>query len=154
MKYFNITSFLFLFVVTGVSSAYACTCSPPSQRSAYRDAKAVFIGQVIEVNEKTPIPPKLKDAVFYGVKFRVEKAWKGARGREITLLSDMGLLSCAHWANKFRVGEKYLVYAYDKELFDFGCSRSVHLQYASDDIKRLNSIWFRFFARIYPFPKL
>lgn len=154
MKYFTLAALLFLFVVAEANGAYACTCSPPSQRSAYRASKAVFVGEVVEVDQNAEIPPKFKGVVFVGVKFKVEKAWKGARGREITLLSDMGMLSCSHRYDKFRVGEKYLIYAYDKELTDFGCSRSVPLDSAAKDIKRLDSIWFRAFSRVYPFPKI
>lgn len=154
MRYLITISLFTLFLLVGPSSLYACTCSAPSQRSAYRDAKAVFIGEVVEVSENAPIPPKLKGMVFFGVKFRVQKSWKGVRGREVTILSDMGLLSCYHRTDKFHTGEKYLVYAYDKELADWGCARSISLEDASQEIRRLNNVWFRLFARMYPFPKL
>jgi hypothetical protein len=53
----------------------------------------------------------------------------------------------------FVEGEKYLVYAYGKELRVETCSccpptNSIKSQSASDEIKRLNSFWFRLMARL------
>ncbi|MFL6256672.1 MAG: hypothetical protein ACJ74T_16825 [Pyrinomonadaceae bacterium] len=108
----------------------------------------------MEIDEKAQIPAKLKGAVFAGVRFKVEKAWKGISGDEVTILSDLGLLACIQRSDKFRVGESYLIYAYGKDLFDVGCSRSVPTADATDDIRRLNSAWFRLSARLYPYPKI
>jgi len=133
-------TFIFLFhIVAYPEPATFCTCSAPSLPRAYHRAKAVFLGRVLTIENATEVPPELEGSVFFKVRFRTERFWKGKTVQEITILTDQGWLSCSGPATKkYREGATYLVYAYDKTLNDFGCSRSVPFEYASKDMKRLD----------------
>jgi hypothetical protein len=139
-----------VFVVTAIalcaSDAYPCSCAESSTRKAFRKAAAVFVGQVVEIkiNDKAP-----RDSSSpFAVRLKVEKTWKGVKGPEITVSSAQGIIGCA---TRFAEGDRVLVYAYDKELEASICTRSRHIAGASEDMKKLNSFWFRLFALVFPF---
>ena len=130
-------AFVFGLLIITASAALACSCEPPSQGKAFRRAKAVFMGQVIEINQLKYREDRPGELFYpYAVKFKVERYWKGVKTSEIIVLSDQGLLPCH--IGKFVVGERYLVYAYGKNLLaPINCDRSRSLDAASEDLQKL-----------------
>src|SRR5262245_11697329 len=122
------------------SAVYPCTCEPNSARWGFRNAQAIFVGEFLSYTNRNP---------GLEVNFKIEKQWKGHRQNEISAVWD-GPVACGGFI--FEKGQKYLVYAHGKEmLVDTACDRTARLEHATDDINRLNSFWFRFFARAIPF---
>jgi hypothetical protein len=99
-----------LFVILMASPVLgSCFCVKPEVVQAFEAARAVFVGEVLEI-----VPPRStdKDAVFadrvHTVRFKVEITWKGPFWAEATVLAPMGNCFSMRPLNK---GEKYLVYA-------------------------------------------
>jgi hypothetical protein len=127
---------LFLLLLTGSISAYACSCEPPAPQKLFRAAQAVFVGEVVDIHESTVPLGKGFPALSYAVTFKISKYWKGVKGSEITVHSDLGGLECHQFA--FRKGEKYLVYAFGKDLVSItGCTRSgqIDAEYVKEQLK-------------------
>ena len=141
MKSLSNTIFLLVFLLLCATHTYSCSCASRSASKDFRTAKAVFVGEVIEVSKGYPAT----------VKFKIEKQWKGIKKLEIiTSWGFEGVGSCGGFL--FKEGEKFLVYAYGKELSVFtACSRTKGFKQAENDLKKLNSFWFRFYARVFPF---
>jgi len=85
--------------------------------------------------------------------------WKGQMKPEIVIYTyDLAPSVCS---GGFVLGQKYLVYAYGSKLLaNLACSPSHILvtdpKYANykdqeEELRNLDSFWFRFFARIFPF---
>ena len=90
-----------------------CTCEvygDGSPRSLMHHAKAVFVGEVLEVRKATK-SEREEDSSPYIVRMRVERYWKGIKFGEINVETDM--TGCGPY---FRVGEKFLVYGMGKRL--------------------------------------
>ncbi len=130
-------------MLAGYVSASACVCDLPLKRvslkksvaKAKSEATAVFSGQVVELDDSI-------------VKFRVERLWKGEPAEEIVLVNTgMGkagggeriISTCAY---NFRLGEKYLVYAYGSEgkLQTHKCTRTAVLEGAAEDVGMLENL--------------
>jgi hypothetical protein len=126
-----------LFVFTPYP-ANSCTCSDlRSPRKELRKAKAVFIGEVIGVDEKT-MATSGELNFLYKITFKVKLYWKGIKESEVTVMSDQGLLPCSGFA--FREAKEYLVYAHGKDLIVItGCSRNKLVENASEDLKELGT---------------
>jgi hypothetical protein len=139
MKNITIAFVSLLLLLICSESASACWCRgiDPEEKLETAVAKElrrsvlVFSGEAIERNAS-------------GLKFRVEKVWKGKAMREISLPQDVVFSkqevfidSCARL---FEVGQRYLVYAYRErgELFVNKCSRTQILEKAEKDIEVLN----------------
>jgi hypothetical protein len=105
---------LLAFVVTWnafLASSPLCFCVVPEVPESFERAKAVFVGEVIEIVEPATSDEEaaLADRL-YVVRFKVEKSWKGAFfSSEIDVLSDQGRGCFAY--PKITKGERYLVYA-------------------------------------------
>ncbi|MBZ5702433.1 MAG: hypothetical protein LAN84_11365 [Acidobacteriia bacterium] len=115
------------------SLARACTCEvygDGSPRSRMHYAKAVFIGEVLEVREATK-SEREEYSNAYIVRMRVDRYWKGIKSSEINVETDM--TGCGPY---FRVGEKFLVYGMGKRL-NTACSGTCKLEYAEKDLKAL-----------------
>ena len=106
------------------SVAYACECLPKrSPRGELRQAKAVFVGEVVEANV---------GGVRGLFKFRVERFCKGVKERFVTISSQRGLCSLS-----FGVGERWLIYAYGDELLTDFCMRTARVGNVAEDMKAL-----------------
>jgi len=106
-------------------AALACDCDPPSQKEVFTNASAVFIGEVIDIRPSAVslFGHKSAPRSSYAVTFRVIESWKGVRGQEIVVHSDLGALPCYQFA--FRKHRKYIVYAFGSNLIAItGCTRS------------------------------
>jgi hypothetical protein len=128
-------------------SGYACSCIKPEVRQAFREASAVFVGEVIEIVEPHNNSPKapLADRL-YAIRFKVDKSWKGTAAEEMVVLSDQGSAGCFSWG-PFLKGNKYLVYAERKTpsgariknlVVLFSCNRTSLLKNAGQDLKALD----------------
>lgn len=110
-KLFLIVIFLFCFF----KQVSACDCAePPPPVDAMKEAKAVFIGQVLSGTVVNKEKGKFT--------FRVIESFKGASKRKITVFSPLD--SSAHCGYHFVIGINYLVYAYGKKLIVTNCSRT------------------------------
>jgi hypothetical protein len=148
---------LFILFTIGSSLALACECAEMSQRRKFRDADAVFTGEVLSFGERAGLNTN-KDFKFfpYLVTFKVEKQWKGKRQPEIVAFADLkdgGM--CEGF--EMPVGERFLIYAKRKSGFVLVsrsfCSPNKNVKDAQDEIKNLNNFFFRAYTFLYPFPK-
>ncbi len=125
MKYGLLITLLFTAFVGQDSIASGCSCTDfPSQRLIFNRSSAVFFGEVVDISESdVPLFNDDPKVLSYAVTFKVIEFWKGVKGPEITVHSDMGGLSCSGF--KFWKGKKYLIYAEGKNLIVFtACHRS------------------------------
>jgi len=145
--------FIFLFIAT--ENIVACSCADPSQRERFRRSKVVFLGEVIEIKSSNESSKGLK-YFEYAVKFRVEKQWKGTKNKEITILADYDSPGMCGDLN-LKVGERFLMYSekrYGKLVINQDCSISRKVEYADDEIKNLNNIFYKAYYFLFPFPKI
>ncbi len=144
MKKIKTLLIVVVLMCAGYTSASACVCALSLNKrislkkavaKAKSEAAVVFSGQVIELDDSI-------------VKFRVERLWKGARTKEIVLINtgagkseggDRIISSCAY---NFRLGEKYLVYAYRSEgkLETNKCTRTAVMEGATEDVGMLENL--------------
>ena len=100
----------------------ACSCEPPPPAKSFKQASAVFVGEVIEIKESKVTLGKGFPPSSHAVKFKVARYWKGVKGGEVTVYSDLGGLPCHQFA--YKKGETYLVYAFGKDLISItGCTQ-------------------------------
>jgi hypothetical protein len=154
MKKLIQVSLLLSLLLLSANQAFSCSCADPSVREKFRKASSVFVGRILEIK---PYEDKASDSIFINeVRFRVERQWKGERKPEITVISA--------WDNPgwcgdlpLTVGERYLIYA-DRERNKLAiyadCGPNRIAVYAEKELGKLNNFWFRFFARLYPYPDL
>jgi hypothetical protein len=128
----------------------ACSVTISPLRKDFRWADTIFVGEVTDILDKPDgIYGTERYPVFGIVKFRVEKSWKGSNEDELTIPSDVaGGRYCPDDFDSFKKGEKYLVFA-KRNYVPFGMSTK--LQFAEDKLRRLDSFWFRTWARVYPY---
>jgi hypothetical protein len=93
-------------------------------------AKAVFVGEVLEVRSATKSDREENPSPFI-VRMRVERYWKGIKSGEINVETDM--TGCGPY---FRVGDKFLVYGMGKRLRT-ACSGTRKLEYAEENLQAL-----------------
>jgi hypothetical protein len=132
-----IIALLFLPMVGPVSTR-ACTCVCPNrvndQKEMMREAKAVFVGEVIGYREATGEDSRNHSAP-YVFRVRVERYWKGVKTPEISISAvSESLPGCC--GVKLEIGEKYLFYAVHKDLRT-GCTRTQRVDRADEDLKAL-----------------
>lgn len=136
MRAATLSVYAFLLLWLTAANVYACECDPPKAQKLFREAKAVFVGQVVEISESTVPLAKGFPPHSYAVKFKVKEYWKGVKGSEITVHSDLGGLPCQQFA--YRKGETYFVYALGKDLISItGCTRSgsIDADYVLEQLK-------------------
>lgn len=128
-------------------NAYACSCVKPEVLQAFREASAVFVGEVVEIDEPYSNNPKAPLANrLYAIRFKVDTSWKGTTADEMVVLSDQGRAGCFSWGPFFK-GKKYLVYAERRTPSGtrirnlavlFSCNRTSLLKNAGQDLKALD----------------
>ena len=132
------------------SYALACDIDGPSLRKEFRRASDVFVGRLLQITD-TPKWANLtgeKPAVAF-VTFRVKDRWKGAKQDELVLTTDLIDMGCdGSPMRQFERDVTYLIsskkgYTYFRE------ARVVAS--ATGEIRKLDDVWFRTWARIYPF---
>lgn len=149
---FHRFAFAFVFIFFGASISIACTCSDLSVREKVRFTESVFTGELVSF--------KSLEQIFDGfytdeAVFRVEKQWKGKKQSQITVLASFDSPGmCGDLP--LNVGEKFLIYARKEKgklVIQRDCPLSSPLSYAGNEIKKLNSFWYRLFAKTYPYPR-
>jgi hypothetical protein len=117
--------------VSSASENLNAKCATPNFERAYKNARAVFIGEVIGVE---------KDGDKKIFEFKVKKFWKGIEGAKVKVITYEN----RRYQPPYDVGETHLVFAKDDEeggLYDGRCSRSRDLNGLSpslkDDLKEL-----------------
>ena len=96
-------------------AASACTCDPiKGGHEAFDRAEVVFVGNVVSVTKpKSRIVDRRRNIIEVSlelvVRFRVERAWKFATRPYLTLTTMSQTAACGY---PFKVGEKYLVFAF------------------------------------------
>ena len=130
---------LSLFPAFFAQSAYACSCAvTPSPRQAVREARAVFVGEVI-AKEDFETTDKFGTQPVVRVKLTVSRVWKGVAGAEAVVLTSGFEPACGY---RFEQGKKYLVYAY-ADRWGLGgletgiCNRTKSLAAAARDLRAI-----------------
>lgn len=115
-------------------AVFACSCVPPgTPQEHFEKSGAVFSGIAIRVDPRV---------YGYEVRFDVERIWKGAAERTVTLSTGFGSGDCGY---PFREGEKYFVYANYGYGYTYGdtslatniCQRTRLLSDAASDLAAL-----------------
>jgi hypothetical protein len=133
MKLLTFSAIFILASFLAPAKAYSCTCEifgDGGPRSMKQHAKAVFIGEVLEVRAATKAERE-EYSNAYIVRMHVERYWKGIKSDEVAVETD--LTGCGP---NLQVGEKYLVYGMGKRL-DTSCTGTRKLEYAEKDLKAL-----------------
>lgn len=111
----------------------ACTCEifgNGTPKSTLDHAKAVFVGEVLEVRPATTAEREDLRGPFI-VRMRVERYWKGVKSREIEVQTDQ--TGCGPY---FRAGQRFLVYGIRKRL-STACSGTRPIEDAQKDLQEL-----------------
>src|ERR1051325_3213819 len=110
---FVIALFTHLFL-SGNGSILACSCVDPlTPREELKKARAVFVGEVVEVEELMPSGKLTNDNFLYIVRFKVQQYWKGVKRQEILIHTNLPVDDCGKLY--FEEGKQYLVYAFGKK---------------------------------------
>lgn len=112
----------------------ACSCLPlPSPARAFAEADAVFLGKVLSF-EAIPASHQRR------AHLAVLQIWKGNKSAADTLYTPFDEAGCGY---DFRVGETYLIYAFqygEEPLSTNLCTRTRHASRAAEDLSYLNSV--------------
>ena len=112
-------------------SALACSCSGvPGLWESVEEATAVFAGRVVDLESW-----QTEDDYGVHVTFAVSRVWKGPASAE--LVANTRSLGAGDCGAPLRLGEEYLVYAYDETLDIWLCTRTLPLAYAEEDLATL-----------------
>jgi hypothetical protein len=128
--------FSFLLFAAGAKSSFACSCMFSDKplkaqiEEAFDNSTAIFSGKVISVTQKSEYE--------VAVKIKIEKSWKGASSKEITITTAKDSAMCGYG---FEEGKKYLVYTNGEKdaLSVSNCSRTT-LSSNKEDIKHLDKL--------------
>ena len=144
--------FVLISFLSSSSVAIACSCDDPSVRQKYREADAVFVGEVISF--KTWDNPVNK-YFFYKVDFRVERQWKGKKQKVISAVASYDQPGMCNDLS-LNVGEKFLIYTPLKKkqyIIYRECGPNRNAKSAKKEIKKVGSFWRRLFYDLFPYPK-
>jgi hypothetical protein len=108
MKNLFRTVLLLTFVALSASAVYPCVCEIMKPSKKLRKAKAVFIGEVVEIgrNDKS-------EQASVAVKFKVERYWKGVKEQFVTVVGAPAAAGAC--GLPVEIGKKYLIYAFKME---------------------------------------
>ncbi len=136
----------------GSSIGYACSCSDPSIRAKFRGYDLVFAGTVVDYKDA---PQTINPNFISLATLKVDKQWKGGNSKTIDVLWGFDAKGMCNDLPLIK-GERYLIYT-SREKDGYGvypeCGANYVAKYHEDEIKKLDSFWFRFSARTFPFPK-
>lgn len=138
----------------------ACTIEISPLRKDFRRANSVFTGKLLSIDALKPntsdeekIPDSWSDwKEFSKVKFQVERKWKGSFARELEFVAAAYYTcACDTRMSQFAVGKSYLVFAETRDFVSICSAEEIGRTTTTNTMKRLDSFWFRTWARIYPF---
>ena len=123
----------------------------PNHLRAFRESRAVFIGEVTKVERDPEAPEGLETQVTQAITFKVIKSFKGRKG-QIRTWEDGFHTMCVDW--KFEEGKRYLIYAESHEgalIVNGYCSRTRPIETknaeALKEYEELHSVEFQRKAR-------
>lgn len=139
MKKTILALILVFFPVLFAQRTNACSCAAaPPPRQALREAKAVFIGEVIST-EVFDVKNGFGTQQVIQIRFAVNRFWKGIEGSEAIVYTSGHEMSCGF---HFERGKKYLVYAYP-DRWELGaletgiCNRTTEIANAARDLRAI-----------------
>ena len=113
----RVVVFFFLWLPMFTSEAAACDCAfgggTPCQD--YWEVSAVFVG-VVTGSSRVTVDQGGYAHTQRLVQFSLDRAYKGIEGAEAQVITGLGDADCGYG---FRLGEKYLVYAYRDKEYNF-----------------------------------
>ena len=128
----TITLFLIFFAACllpnrPINSAARCMIQPKSVEDAFKKSDAVFVGEVIEVEDAG----SLREA-----RFRVEQSWKGVETKEVIVFATRTAES-----PRYQGKGQYLVFAtlQNGKLITGNCSRTKKIEQAQEDLQQLGA---------------
>jgi hypothetical protein len=138
MKNTLLLIFVCAFLLFLEDTAPACTCLPPKGVTQELEfSSAVFSGKVIDIRRHDR-PAELFEQLE--VIFEVDKSWKGADKKIISVFTSSGSASCGY---SFKKGRTYLVYTggnLQGRLSTSICSRTKRLNKAREDLRVLGRV--------------
>jgi hypothetical protein len=150
-----------LILLTLAEPSFGCTVTMRGLRKEFRSASQVFVGEFVrfEDGERDKVPADLAEKweSLGKATFRIRKSWKGHSSGEISLFVNV-LCDCPMRYLLPASGDEMLVFA-DKDGVIDSCNFQYVIQVEEEKKKveakivtdKLNSFWFRTWARIYPF---
>lgn len=126
-------------VTLSPDKAVACECQasgPPCQNAFRVDAVFVGTARAMSTIPRTPNSPSLHRVVV----FTIERAFRGVQDALVEVTTGMGGGDCGY---AFKVGERYVVYAYkmnDGRLGTGTCTRTRLVSQAADDLAFLEQL--------------
>ncbi len=123
---------------TEPAAVYACSCAEPQPVSVqFEHSDAVFVGEVLEVQEKRTLNGRITKAAL----FEVDRIWKGGTQSQVIIHTGSGGGDCGIY---FEQGQDYLVYARhsnmygdEEQLVTIMCDRTSEVAAAQEDITLL-----------------
>jgi hypothetical protein len=141
MRYLIIAIALLAWFGVMIPAARACSCGDTGTPcESYGAASAVFAGTVIARREKEKPNPNDDDLHYRRMyKFSVEQSFLGVDTTEVEILTGLGGGDCGY---EFKIGGRYLVYAYRyrNELVTTICSRTKPFAQANEDLAFLGNL--------------
>lgn len=133
MRYYIGGLMLALFVSLATADrAKACSCMVTSPAYQYGTAESVFTGTVTEIDTVD---------MHLVVSFRALEIFKGIEPATLVVRTHIHSATCGYPG--FRVGEDFLVYAFEREeggLFTHLCTRTAPVENAGEDLTWLRSL--------------
>ncbi len=139
MKHIILIALSVILILSYGRNSYACSCmTAPPPRQALKEAKAVFVGEVIS-KEVLDVTDQYGTQPVVRVIFSVSRKWKGVEGTEAIMHTSGWNPACGF---RFEEGKKYLVYAYPDRwklnVLETGiCNRTVEIENAKKDLRAL-----------------
>ena len=140
------TLMLLLLLISSESINARCIVPPPP-KTAFLDAKSVFVGKIIEITSLSVPDPELPPGVInleqpIKVRVKVERVYRGVEDDEIEVETMTG---GPDWGVNFKLNETYVIYAHKKDkkkksLIVYGCGRTGLITQAEEDLEFLNGL--------------
>jgi hypothetical protein len=109
MRPFLFFALIIILTATTLASPICDCFDYPDHSTAFKQAKAVFVGKVLRIDKNAARPEGLENEVDYSITFQIDKRWKGPAGSTLVAWQHAEHALCSHW--QFEEGVKYLVYA-------------------------------------------
>ena len=136
---------LLLLIGSGSISARCMILPPP--KTAYLEAKSVFVGKIIEIISLAVPDPELPPGVVnleqpVKVRVKVERVYRGVEADEIEVETITG---GPDFGVNFKLNETYVIYAHKRDkkkktLIVRGCGRTRLIFQADEDLEFLNGL--------------
>lgn len=147
----SLALFVTIYLLLFAQNALACSCyGRPSPYEAYREAKSVFIGKVIDLTDESGnrMPPKSAESMandvqqgisnIYKYRFEVQESFKNTKSSEVIITKEINM--CEYG---FDIGATLLVYAYEGGGNLYAptfCARTMWISGAEEDIHFIRDI--------------